>query len=112
MRKINEHEKIALIYLSNVAGLDLAINDDDLVWEVNSDMGSIRSSSCQRGCRIKAFANCQYIDDDEIPVVITLLLKLDGSFGELDFWKVNDQAIISHPDAVQKFSAPMNFNKA
>ena len=111
MRNLNEYEKMTLGFLSKVAEIKLSI-DDELVWEINPEMGSIRSLNCQLGCRISAFANCQYVDEDGVFVVVTLLLKSDGTFGELDFWKVNDQNIIKHPSAVQQFTNATKFNKS
>ncbi|OSQ49004.1 DUF6984 family protein [Thalassospira alkalitolerans] len=98
MRQIKESEKRIIEALSKVANISIDIITGQKVWEINPEMGSIRSKSCRKEQPVKAISTCEYTDTDGTPVVVTLLLTEDGFFGELDFWKVTDEPIIGdHP---------------
>lgn len=100
MRQIKDAERQIIDALSKAAGLSIVPASEQEVWVVNPYMGSIRSSSCPKGRRVKSVASCEYSDADGTPIFVTLLLAEDGTFGELDFWKVTDQPIVGDLPAV------------
>lgn len=109
MRKIQVTELQIIKTLSKVADLNVDISFDQSVWEINPTMGAIRSCSCPKGVRVKPVSYCEYTDTDGVPVIITLLLASDGTFGELDFWKVTDQPVVGGLPVIE---ALKNFNSS
>lgn len=99
MREIDPREKRLIAFLALAGGVQLSLPDKQRVWVVNPEMGSIRADYCPAGCRVRSVASYQFEDEDEVPIIATLLLTENGRFGELDFWKVNDQPIMSWPVA-------------
>lgn len=99
MRQIKPREKRLIAFLAQAGGVQLSLPDKQRVWVVNPEMGSIRADYCPAGCRARSVASYQFEDEDEVPIIATLLLTENGRFGELDFWKVNDQPIINWPVA-------------
>jgi len=97
MRQINRREAEIVDFLAKIAGVQLALPRRQLVWIVNPEMKSIRADDCPIGCRVRSVASCEFDDADGVPVIATLLLAEDGKFGELDFWKVNDEPLLSLP---------------
>ncbi|WP_146119647.1 MULTISPECIES: DUF6984 family protein [Phyllobacteriaceae] len=99
MRQIESTEVELIAFLAQIGGVQLALPSKQLVWVVNPEMRSIRADYCPKGCRVRSVASYEFEDEDGVPIVTTLLLTEDGRFGELDFWKVNDEPIISLPSA-------------
>lgn len=99
MRQIDPKEEGLIAFLAVAAGVQLYLSAGQRVWVVNPEMGSIRADYCVAGCRVRSVASHKFEDDDEVPIIATLLLTEDGRFGELDFWKVNDEPIINWPVA-------------
>lgn len=99
MRQINPTESKLIAFLARAGDVQLSLSANQLVWVVNPEMGSIRADYCPPGRRVRSVASYEFEDKDEIPIVATLFLTEDGQFGELDFWKVNDEPIISLPNA-------------
>ena len=99
MRQIDPRENRLIAFLARAGGVQLSLPDKQRVWVMNPEMGSIRADYCPAGCRVHSVASYQFEDEDEVPIIATLLLTENGRFGELDFWKVNDQPIISWPVA-------------
>ncbi|WEQ56850.1 hypothetical protein LV564_07215 [Komagataeibacter nataicola] len=93
MRKINEYEIFIARKLYSCIGINVGIDCNQKVWVVNHEMGSIRADYCPINCPLYSIAVCETKDNDGIPVVVTLLINKDKKFGELDFWKVNDEPI-------------------
>ncbi|RLQ87358.1 DUF6984 family protein [Notoacmeibacter ruber] len=99
MRQIDPKEKRLIAFLALAGGVQLSLPARQRVWVVNQEMGSIRADYCPAGCRVLSVASHEFEDDDEVPIIASLLLTEDGRFGELDFWKINDEPIISWPVA-------------
>ncbi len=99
MRQIDPREERLIAFLALVGGVQLSLPAKQRVWVVNPEMGSIRADYCPTGCRVRSVASYEFADYDEVPIIATLLLTENGRFGELDFWKVNDEPIISWPVA-------------
>ncbi|MDP0930202.1 hypothetical protein Q0601_23770 [Paracoccus onubensis] len=97
MRRINPEELAIIEVLLKAGEIDLSVNEQQNVWVVNPEMGSIRSEYCPKGCRVHPVFSGEFDDRDGIPVIATLLLTEDGKFGELDFWKVNDEPLLELP---------------
>ena len=97
MRQINENEINMIKFLSKMGNIDIDVSKSLQVSVVNKEMGSIRSEHCPSGCIVKPASHFEFLDLDGTPIVATLLLDNEGKFGELDFWKVNDQPMINFP---------------
>lgn len=97
MRQIEPREAKLIAFLSEIGGVQLGLPFEQLVWVVNPEMKSIRADYCPMGYRVRSVASYELKDDDGIPIIATLLLTEDGRFGELDFWKVNDEPVIGVP---------------
>lgn len=93
MRSIKDYERRIAEKLALCLSYRVKIKKDQEVWVVNPEMGSIRASYCSVTCPVYAVSNCEASDKDSVPVVITLLLNRYNKFGELDFWKVNDNPV-------------------
>lgn len=87
MREIDPREKRLIAFLALAGGVQLSLPDKQRVWVVNPEMGSIRADYCPAGCRVRSVASYQFEDEDEVPIIATLLLTENGRFGELDFGK-------------------------
>lgn len=99
MRTINPKEVNLVAFLAQSAGIQLSLPTKQLVWVVNPEMGSIRADYCPTGRRVRSVASHEFEDHDGVPILVTLFITENGQFGELDFWKVNDEPIISLPSA-------------
>lgn len=97
MRQISQNEYEIINFLSRMAGIDLKLPRDLQVWIVNEQMGSIRANDCPINRPLKVASYHEFADVDNISIVATLLITQDIKFGELDFWKVNDEPIIKQP---------------
>lgn len=100
MRQIEPREAKIVEFLARSSGIQLTLPAPQLVWDVNPQMKSIRADCCPSGCRVSSVASHQFEDSDGVPIIATLLLTKDGKFGELDFWKVNDEPILGLPSLV------------
>lgn len=103
MRKIEPRESKIIALLARASEVQLALPPHQLVWVVNPEMGSIRADYCPKGRRVHSLASGEFDDSDGVPVVVTLLLTNDGKFGELDFWKVNDELVLDLPASDSDF---------
>lgn len=93
MRIINNCELHFCKILYSAIPMSMDVSSNQFVWVVNQEMGSIRADYCTIYSPVHAVSTCETKDIDETPVVITLLLTKKNKFGELDFWKVNDEPI-------------------
>jgi hypothetical protein len=71
-------------------------------------MGSLRFTSESRrsrkmGCEL---LTCEYIDEDQIPVLMSINLDEECQLFELDIWKVNYQPLIRYPRPEEVHIAP------
>ncbi|MFC0257901.1 DUF6984 family protein [Achromobacter marplatensis] len=97
MRQIELREVEIIQLLARVAGVQFILPTHQLVWVVNPEMKSIRADYCQKDVRVYSVASCEFSDEDGVSIIATLLLTEDRRFGELDFWKVNDEPLIRLP---------------
>jgi hypothetical protein len=101
-RKIRENERELIIFLLEKLNLDLVdypINEDVFEYE-GGKMGSISMSNNPddyEGDLIQV----EYIDVDEIPVVITLTKDKNNQLLDLDFWKTDFSKLIVYPSVTE-----------
>jgi hypothetical protein len=97
-RKIRENERALIIFLLEKLNLNLAdypINENVFEYE-GGKMGSIslgNNPDDYAGDLIQV----EYIDADEIPVVITLTKDKNNQLLDLDFWKTDFSKLIVYP---------------
>ena len=103
IRKINNIEKTALEYLVNQASLQLPGD-----WAVNlfvqkmddGGMGSFLIFQNESDFEVKRkfgkqASEYQFVDDDGIPVLVTLNLDQQNKLFEVDVWKTNYKPVIN-----------------
>lgn len=96
MRKLkkNEIELIKKVLSQNPSKLDefISRSENYLVEEMkNGDMGGLlfmTDKTTERNLG-KTIAEVEMIDEDGIPVMVSLNLDSEGEFFELDIWKVD-----------------------
>jgi len=111
MRQLRREESALLERLLEMAPNDARPRSDhELLAEDMKDggMGSIRfgdESRQQRkmGCEL---VTAEYIDEDQVPVLISINLDEDGRLFELDFWKVNFEPLRRYPRPEELHVAP------
>jgi hypothetical protein len=97
-RKIRENERELIIFLLEKLNINLAdypINEDVYEYE-GGKMGSIslgNNPDDYDGDLIQV----EYIDSDEIPVVITLTKDKNNQLLDLDFWKTDFSKLLVYP---------------
>lgn len=96
-------ETLIITLLAKNAGLDLGALEDVRVFVVDQEYGSLRSSNLKESDRVKSRAECQFDDEDGIPVCIILLLDSENNFGELVFWRGDGSPILSVPSDQASF---------
>jgi hypothetical protein len=71
-------------------------------------MGSIRFAKTPEQLRKMGsqLVNAEYIDEDQIPVLISINLDEEGDLFELDFWKVNFMPLKRYPRPGELHAAP------
>ena len=96
MRKLTSQEKKIIIKLlqANKSKLEEFTQHIDNYFVENMNdggMGSIRfiRNSQQKRILGEVIAEEEFIDEDQIPVLISLNLDSEGEFFELDIWKVD-----------------------
>ena len=98
MRHFTQNEAMFVGYLSNKAGIHLGDLSKISIFVVDEEYGSLRSSNLTKGDRVKSKAECQFDDEDGVPVCVILLLTAAEKFGELVFWKGDGTPILKLPD--------------
>lgn len=98
-RAIKTEEKQLISYLLYELGVDMnqyPINDSVYEYE-GGIMGSI--SLGEEGVSEYAgdLIQVEYIDSDNIPVLITLTKDVEGQLLDLDFWKEDFSKLIQYP---------------
>jgi hypothetical protein len=102
-RKLNEKEMVLIKHLLHIAKDDrVSIKLPELI-EVMQDgeMGSIQFGSRNGRSFGKDIVQVKYVDQDSIPVFITLIEDNHGALFELEFWKVNFSKLIEFPSPTQ-----------
>ena len=98
-RSLNSLEKMILAYLSREAKLDIGPLNRISVFVVDEEYRSIRSAKLKHHESLRSVAECQFTDDDGVPVAVIMLLDKDDNFGELVFWKGDGTLIKSMPES-------------
>src|SRR5690349_14143654 len=111
MRPLRREELEILERLLEMAPTDAKPRSEhDLLAEDMKDggMGSIRFSDEWRRLRKmgRELVTGEYIDEDLVPVLISVNLDEDGRLFELDFWKVNFEPLRRYPRPEEVHEAP------
>jgi hypothetical protein len=97
-RKIRENERALIIFLLEKLNLNLAdylINEDVFEYE-GGKMGSI-SLNNNPDAYAGDLIQVEYIDTDNVPVMITLTHDAEGQLLDLDFWKTDFSKLLKYP---------------
>jgi hypothetical protein len=111
MRPLRREEHVILERLLELVPSNARPSSDyKLLAEDMKDggMGSIRftDESGQLRKMGRELVTAEYIDEDRIPVSISINLDEEGRFFELDFWKVNFEPLRRYPRPEEVHSAP------
>jgi hypothetical protein len=91
-RLLKAHEAVLLRHLGVLSGLDVM-----LVRDVDDGaMGSIEFVGNAEGDK-RLNSTCQFVDQDNMAVVVDLHVWANGRPAELSFWKVDYSAVVSFP---------------
>ena len=73
-------------------------------------MGTIRFANESRQPRKmgRELVTAEYIDEDQVPVIISINLDEQGRLFELDFWKVDFKALKRYPRPEEVRLAPQS----
>ncbi len=98
-RKIKPEEQALITYLLQKANINPAnypISDTVHEYE-GGKMGSIHLVNENTGEYDGDIIQAQYIDEDDVIVMITLTKDTNNNLLDLDFWKVNFEKLIRYP---------------
>ena len=97
-RKIRENEKALIVFLLEKLNLNLPnypINEEVFEYEAGK-MGSI-SLNNDPDAYAGDLIQVEYIDTDDVPVMITLTHDAEGQLLDLDFWKTDFSKLLKYP---------------
>ena len=97
-RKIRQNEKDLILFLLkklNLNVIDYPINEDVFEYE-GGKMGSI-SLNNNPDAYAGDLIQVEYIDTDNVPVMITLTHDAEGQLLDLDFWKTDFSKLLKYP---------------
>lgn len=102
MRPLRKNESEVLEALLGMVPGNVKLPSEDEMLAVDlSDggMGSIRlTDKSDRARKMgRELVTANYIDEDQIPVVISINLDQDGRLFEMDFWKVDYSPLKRYP---------------
>ncbi len=98
-RPIKESELVLVRFLLYKAGVkmeDFPISTTVFEYE-GGKMGSINFVSENQGEYDSDIIQAQYIDTDDVIVMITLTKDKNNQLLDLDFWKVNFEKLVTYP---------------
>lgn len=99
MRTIRQEEKTIIEFLLRILGLkfeDFPISNTVYEYE-GGVMGSISMQDTDGSTYLRDLIQVQYVDSDQIPVVITLTIDKQEKLLDLDFWKEDFSKLLSYP---------------
>lgn len=111
MRPLREEESKVLDVLLGMAPRNAEPPSEDELFAVDladGGMGSIRlTGKLDRARKMgRELVAAEYIDEDQVPVLISVNLDEDGRLFELDFWKVNYKPLKRYPRPEEVHVAP------
>lgn len=111
MRPLREEESKVLEALLGMAFPDSKPPSEDELLAVDladGGMGSIRlTDKLDRARKMgRELVTAEYIDEDRVPVLISVNLDEDGRLFELDFWKVDFNPLKRYPRPEEVHVAP------
>ncbi len=96
-RHIRKEESELIYFLCKKAGIAPSALEDFEVEEYEGGiMGSIGLGHPEAVYK-KDLIQVDYLDEDQIPVVITLTLDTEGQLLDLDFWKTDFSKLLNYP---------------
>lgn len=99
MRTIRHEEQVLIQFLLRILGLkyeDYPISETVYEYE-GGVMGSISMQNTDGSTYLRDLIQVQYVDSDQIPVVITLTIDKNGKLLDLDFWKEDFSKLLCYP---------------
>jgi hypothetical protein len=111
MRPLREEESKVLDVLLGMASCNAKPPSEDELFAVDladGGMGSIRlTDKLDRARKMgRELVAAEYIDEDQVPVLISVNLDEDGRLFELDFWKVDFNPLKRYPRPEEVHVAP------
>ena len=111
MRPLREEESRLLEALLGMASPNSKPPSEDELFAVDladGGMGSIRlTDNLDRARKMgRELVVAEYIDEDQVPVSISVNLDQDGRLFELDFWKVDFNPLKRYPRPEEVHVAP------
>jgi hypothetical protein len=100
LRKIRENERNLIVFLLEKLNLkltDYPINEDVDEYE-GGIMGSIGLGNPDISPYDGDLIQANYVDSDDLEVVITLTKDANNQLLDLDFWKVDFSKLITYPN--------------
>lgn len=100
-RLINENEKIIVEYLAKLANYPLSTSSGLFVMSMNDGgMGSFTIFQNETETREnrkfgKQISEYEFIDDDNIPVLVSLNVDENNNLFEVDIWKADYNPVIN-----------------
>ena len=97
-RKIRQNEKDLILFLLeklNLNTTDYPINEEVFEYE-GGKMGSV-SLNNNPDAYAGDLIQVEYVDTDNVPVMITLTHDTEGQLLDLDFWKTDFSKLLKYP---------------
>lgn len=103
MRYLKKEEKELINYLLNNSNQIISNLDDLLVEEMkDGGMRSLHIINSQKERSERRFGKCisekQFLDSDNVPIIVSLNLDEAGDLFELDIWKVDFSTVLKYPN--------------
>ncbi|MEM0939410.1 MAG: hypothetical protein AAGI25_06425 [Bacteroidota bacterium] len=101
MRRINSREKKLLTELIQISGKFYSIEEIEVSELKDDGMGSLYlGSSNLKDKRFfgKRVAEAEYLDNDKIPIIVSLNVDQFDDLFELDIWKVDYSKVNKYPE--------------
>jgi hypothetical protein len=98
-RELKENEQNLIKHLVRISDKEGSFDIPELVEELkDGEMGSIRFASSEPARTYSSdFVQVEYIDEDNVPVIITLTIDNHQKLYELEFWKVDFEKLVRYP---------------
>ena len=103
VREPKKHELMLVKYLIEQAEIQCDLIGLKVLDMNDGGMGSIKliDDGSKRKCG-RMVSDCQFIDEDNYPVIVSLFLDENDQLFELDIWKVNLSPTIKFPIDVKQ----------
>ncbi|MER2998824.1 DUF6984 family protein [Pontibacter populi] len=98
-RNLKDSEQNLIKHLIRISNKEGTFDIPELVEDLkDGKMGSIRFVSSEPDRTYSSdLVQVEYIDEDNVPVIITLTIDNHQKFYELEFWKVDFEKLVRYP---------------